>query len=111
VGRPAPPERGEHQEPVLEPTPCRIVRQQRRHLCEPEDEDEIEEQLQWRNPMLVIRVLLGHGRTLARRLGDRFPTSAVQASDQSRSTGATSRRAASARAVREYRVLTRSLPV
>ena len=77
-GRPGPPERSEDQEPVPEPTPCRIIRQQRCHLSEPEDEDEVEEQLERRNPLLVLSLVLAHGRTLARRLRDRPRTTAVQ---------------------------------
>src|SRR3954468_24943685 len=52
---------------MLEPAPGRIIRQQRRYLCEPEDEDEVEEQLEWRDPLLVLSEVLAHGWTLARR--------------------------------------------
>ena len=66
VGGPRPPERGEDQEPVPEPAPRRIVRQHGRHLREREDEDEVEEQLERRDPLLALGVLFAHSRTLAR---------------------------------------------
>ena len=66
VGRPRPPERGEDQETVPEASPRRIVRQDRRDLREREDEDEVEEQLERRDPLLALGVLLAHSRTLAR---------------------------------------------
>jgi hypothetical protein len=37
-----------------------------RHLREDEDEDEVEEQLEGRDPLLALGVLLAHSRTLPR---------------------------------------------
>jgi hypothetical protein len=48
VGRPRPPERGEDQETVPEPTSRRIIRQNGRDRREREDEDEVEEELERR---------------------------------------------------------------
>ena len=50
-----------------EPTPGRIIRQDRRDLREREDEDEVEEELERSDPLLALGVLLAHSRTLARR--------------------------------------------
>ena len=47
-----------------EPAPGRIVRQDRRDLREPEDEDEVEEELERRDPLLALGVLLAHSRTV-----------------------------------------------
>jgi hypothetical protein len=52
---------------VPEPTPGRIIRQHGRDLREREDEDEVEEQLERRHPLLALSLLLAHSRTLARR--------------------------------------------
>jgi hypothetical protein len=71
VGGPRPPERGKDQETVPEPTPRRIIRQDRRDLCEPEDEDEVEEELERSDALLALNVLLAHSRTLARTVRDR----------------------------------------
>jgi hypothetical protein len=49
---------------VPEPTPRRIIRQDRRDLREPEDEDEVEEELERSDPLLALNVLFGHTRTL-----------------------------------------------
>ena len=46
VGSPRPPERGEDQQPLPEPTPRRIVQQHPRDLRERQDEDEVEEKLE-----------------------------------------------------------------
>ena len=68
VGRPRPPERPEDQETVTEAAPGRILRQHRRHLREPEDEDEVEEELERSDPLLALGQLLAHRRTLPRNL-------------------------------------------
>jgi hypothetical protein len=54
-----------------EPTPSRIIRQDRRDLREPEDEDEVEEELERRDALLALSVSLAHSRTLARTDRDR----------------------------------------
>ena len=66
VGRPRPPEHAENQQTVPEPTPRRIIRQQRRDLREREHEHEIEEELERRDALLTLSVRLTHKRTLAR---------------------------------------------
>jgi hypothetical protein len=71
VGSPRPPERGEDQETVSEPTPGRVIRQDGRDLREPEDEDEVEEELERSDPLLALDVLFAHSRTLARTNRDR----------------------------------------
>ena len=48
------------------PAPRRVIRQHGCHLREREDEDEVEEQLEGRDPWLALGVLLAHSRTLAR---------------------------------------------
>ena len=50
---------------MAEPAPRRIIRQHRRDLREPEDEDEVEEELERRDALLALDVLLAHSRTLA----------------------------------------------
>ena len=57
-----------------EPTPGRIVRENRRDLREPEHEHEIEEQLERRDRMPAVDALLDHGRTLT----GRSPTARVE---------------------------------
>ena len=81
VGRPRPPERAEDQQAVPEPAPGRIVRQNRRDLREPEDEDEVEEELERRDALLALDVLLAHSRTLARTERDRRQTTSGGATD------------------------------
>src|SRR6266851_7759434 len=76
VGRPGPPERREDQETVTEAAPGRILRQHRRYLREPEDEDEVEEELERSDPLLSLGQLLAHSRTLPRNLWG--PTLAVR---------------------------------
>jgi hypothetical protein len=56
---------------VPEPTPRRIIRQDRRDLRECEDEDEVAEELERSDPVLALSVLLAHSRTLARTARDR----------------------------------------
>jgi hypothetical protein len=51
---------------VPEPTPRRIIRQNRRDLREPEYEDEVEEELERGDALLALGVLFAHGRTVAR---------------------------------------------
>ena len=71
VACPGPPERGEDEQTVAEPSPRRVVRKQRRDLREPEDEHEVEEELERRNSALVLRVRVAHRRTLAPAAGRR----------------------------------------
>jgi len=54
VGRPHPPERRKDQETVSEPTPSRIIRQDRGDLREREDEDEVEEELKRSDALLAL---------------------------------------------------------
>ena len=51
---------------MAEAAPGRIVGQNRRDLGEPKDEDEVEEELERRNPLLALWMLLAHQRTLSR---------------------------------------------
>ena len=64
VGRPGPPERRQDQKAVPEPAPGRIIREDRRHLGEREDEDEVEEELERGDSLLALNRLLAHSRTL-----------------------------------------------
>src|SRR5262249_10283349 len=66
VRGPDPPERREDQQAAPEPAPRRILREHRRDLREREDEDEVEEQLERRDPLLTLGVQFAHGRTLPR---------------------------------------------
>jgi hypothetical protein len=54
VGRPHPPERGEHEHAAADPCERRVVGEQRRDLREREHEDEVEEELARRNAVLVL---------------------------------------------------------
>ena len=54
VGRPRPPERGEHEYPAADPCERRVVGEQRRDLREREHEDEVEEELPRRDAVLVF---------------------------------------------------------
>ena len=54
--------------------PGRIIRQNRCDLREREDEDEVEEELERRDALLALDVLLAHRRTLARTERDRRQT-------------------------------------
>ena len=65
--RPRPPERGQNQKSASQPAPCQVARQNRRDLGEPEDEDQIEEELERRDPLLALDVLVAHSQTLTRR--------------------------------------------
>ena len=56
---------------MREPAPRRIVRQHRRDLRESEDEDEVEEELERRDALLSLGVLLAHRWTLTRQVGGR----------------------------------------
>ncbi len=52
VGAPGPPDGGEDEQPFAEPRPPRVVRHLERHLGEREDEDQVEEELERRHPLL-----------------------------------------------------------
>ena len=61
IRRPRPPDRGEDQQPRPEPRPGRVLRDHGCRLCEREDEDEIEVELERRDPVLTLYGLLTHG--------------------------------------------------
>src|SRR5207249_2720052 len=52
---------------AADPAPCRILMEERCHLGEPEDEDQVEEQLERCDPMLELDEALAHAATLTRR--------------------------------------------
>ena len=54
-----------------ETAPRRIIRKNRGDLREPEDEDEVEEELERSDALLALNILLAHSRTLARSDSDR----------------------------------------
>jgi len=54
VGRPRPPERAEHEHTAADPGERWVVGEQRRHLREREHEDEVEEELSWRDAVLLV---------------------------------------------------------
>src|SRR6185437_3038826 len=65
VGSPSPPERGEDQQTVAEATPGRIVREDGGDLREPENEDEVEEELERGDRVLALDgVRFDHSGTL-----------------------------------------------
>ena len=51
VARPRPPEHPEHQHTLAQPRPGRVIGHQRGALREREDEDEVEEELEWHHPL------------------------------------------------------------
>ena len=51
VADPGPPEHAQHQQALGQPFPGGVVRHQRRALGQGQDEDEVEEELQWRHPL------------------------------------------------------------
>src|SRR6184192_1869511 len=51
---PRPPENRQHDQPATEPSPGCLLRHQGRHLREREDEHEVEEELERRDPMLRL---------------------------------------------------------
>ena len=63
VPRPGPPERAEEEQPSEETSPGRVVREEARYLREGGDEDEIEEELEGRDPLTVLRRPVGHVRS------------------------------------------------
>src|SRR5205823_6181041 len=69
VRRPCPPKRGQEQERVLEAAPGRIAGQHRCDLRERKDEDEVEKELERRDPLLALDGLRVHERTLTRFAG------------------------------------------
>jgi hypothetical protein len=76
VDAPRPPQCGQDEHSTHDPTPRRVVREQARDLCDREHEDQVEEELERRDLVLgvrlvlvnrlALRVRLGHDRTLAR---------------------------------------------
>ena len=62
VGRPRPPERGQHEHAAADPGERRVVGEQRRDLREREHEDEVEEELPRRDAVLVLDCRRGHPR-------------------------------------------------
>jgi len=71
VDAPRPPEGGEDEHPAEDSTPRRVLREQSRHLRDPEHEDQIEEELERSDLVLVVLELalsVGHAPTLAQRL-------------------------------------------
>ena len=60
VGRPRPPERGQHEHAAAEPGERRVVGEQRRDLCEREHEDEVEEELSRRDAVFLFDCRRGH---------------------------------------------------
>ena len=64
IADPRPPQRREHEQPVAEAAPGRVVGHQRRDLREREHEHEIEEQLERRDPVLVLCLRIAHERTV-----------------------------------------------
>ena len=57
VAAPGPPDEGEHQHPLAEPLPGRVLGHQAGDLGEGEDEDEVEEQLERRGAIVSLDVL------------------------------------------------------
>ena len=53
VRAPGPPERGEHQHPLAESRPARVLRHQLGDLCQRKDEDEVEEQFERCNALFA----------------------------------------------------------
>ena len=68
VAGPGPPEHAEHQQALRQPRPGRVVGHQRRALGDREDEDEVEEELQRRDPLA-----LAADRAQARGVGAAVP--------------------------------------
>jgi hypothetical protein len=60
IGRPRPPERGQHERATADPGERRVVGEQYRDLREREHEDEIEEELARRNSVFVLERRRGH---------------------------------------------------
>ena len=58
VGGPGPPERRQNKHPSREPGPRRVGRHEARYLRQAEHEDEIEEELERRHPLLGLDVVL-----------------------------------------------------
>ena len=54
VRRPGPPQRAEQQQAPQETVPGRISREEPGDLRDGEDEDEVEEQLEWRDPLVAL---------------------------------------------------------
>ena len=62
-----------------EPAPGRIVRQDGRDLREPEDEDEVEEELEWCDRVLAFGAVLAHGSKLTPRAAQPEPQRGFEA--------------------------------
>ena len=60
MARPRPPDRGEDEQSATDPPPGEVVRHELGHLRDGEDHDEIEEELQRRNPLLALVPLSVH---------------------------------------------------
>jgi hypothetical protein len=56
---------------VREPSPGRVIRQDRRDLGKAEDEDKVEVELERSDALLALDVLFAHKRTLTRTRSDR----------------------------------------
>jgi len=66
VARPRPPEGAQDQDAAADPAPRRILVEEGRHLGEPEDEHQVEEELERCDPMLGLDETLAHAATLTR---------------------------------------------
>ena len=71
VRAPRPPERRENEHPAEDSTPCRVVREQDRDLCQREHEDQVEEELE-RCDLVLVGALepflrLGHAHRAIHR--------------------------------------------
>jgi hypothetical protein len=67
VGRPRPPQRGQHEHAAADPGERRVVGQQRRDLREREHEDEVKVELPRRDTVLMVLCRRGHPRDLIPR--------------------------------------------
>ncbi|MGA2166000.1 MAG: hypothetical protein ABSH36_16260 [Solirubrobacteraceae bacterium] len=84
IADPRPPQYREHQQPLRDPQPGRVLDDQRGAACEREHEHEVEEQLQRRHPLALARdgahargLPLGGGAHRAIMPSARCPTCAV----------------------------------
>ena len=67
IARPRPPDRGEDEQSVTDPPPGEVVRHELGHLRDREHHDEIEEELQGRDPLLALGRLSVHPYELLER--------------------------------------------
>ena len=63
IAGPRPPQRGEDEQSTRQRPLRRMRHELRRHLCESEGEDEVEEQLERRHSLLVVDGDFAHGLT------------------------------------------------